>query len=95
MTAPSNSVEMLKAFASRAAVLIERRMQLTEDFAALKTEVNSAGFRYADLKRVETARIAAENGKPKALRELRESTGELQVYLDVLAPQTQTQEAAE
>lgn len=93
MTAPSNSVEMLNGYADRVASLVERRMQLTEDFAALKLEVNSAGFRYADVKRVVTAKLAADNGKPKALRELRESTGELAVYLDVLAPQEK--EAAE
>lgn len=87
MDTPPNSVAMLNGFADRVANLVERRMALTEDFANLKTEVNSAGFRYADVKRVVTAKLAADNGKPKALRELRESTGELQVYLDVLAPQ--------
>jgi hypothetical protein len=87
--AGNGSAEAMKAFESRLINLLEERAQSTADLAAIKDEINSAGFSHRTLKRIASAKVSAANGKPKPLQDLREESGDLSLYLDVLAPERQ------
>jgi uncharacterized protein (UPF0335 family) len=90
----NGSAEALRAFASRLETLVDQHKAIGTDIAALKEEINSAGFSHRALKKIVSAKIAADNGKPKPMADLREESGDLPMYLDILAPEESPADAA-
>lgn len=92
----NGSTEALSRFADRLENLESQRMAISADIKALGDEITSAGFSHRVLKRIVKARIAASEGKQKPLETLREDSGDLSLYLDVLIPEApKVEEAAE
>ena len=86
--------EALREYGERLHRLLVEHMSLSADIRELGAEIAAAGFNYRALKKVVKARISESDGKTKPMETLREESGDLPVYLDVLAPEQQA-EAAE
>ena len=89
-----NIAPQLQDFESRMTVLVSEQMQRAKDLSELQKEISSAGFSHAALKKVVKAKLAADDGNPKALEKLREESGDLSLYLDRLAPEAPKMEDA-
>ena len=94
-TKPSNSTEMMRGVYDRLLNLQRQKRAIAADIKQVGKEITNLGFSHRVMNKIANAELAREDGKEKPMQNLREESGDLALYLDVLAPQSQTQEAAE